>query len=201
MFTERKAAQMAAYFLQKAGGRMSYMKLLKLMYLADRQSYAECGEPITGDVVYAMDNGPVLSKIYDFIKGKVSSSYWSELIFRCGRYDVMVRRELLTEEIAQLAKIIDKLDNVFRQFGHVDLWVLIDYTHTLKEWKEPLQGSRILISPDAIRAASQEKPPRTPQDIIDDIQTYFAAKDTGELDKTLSGLLKDGMKECYGYEY
>jgi hypothetical protein len=44
MFTERKAAQMAAYIINKAGGRMPR---IKLMCLADRQHYSDCGCPIS----------------------------------------------------------------------------------------------------------------------------------------------------------
>ncbi len=38
MFCEEKVAQMAAYLLQKRGGKMSYLKLMKLLYLSDRES-------------------------------------------------------------------------------------------------------------------------------------------------------------------
>jgi hypothetical protein len=33
-FNERKATEAAAYLLKLRGGRMSYMKLIKLLYLA-----------------------------------------------------------------------------------------------------------------------------------------------------------------------
>ncbi len=38
MFNERKAAQAAAYLLHKAGGKLPLLKLMKLMYLAERLS-------------------------------------------------------------------------------------------------------------------------------------------------------------------
>ena len=37
-FNERKAAQMAAFFLHQGGGKLEVLKLMKLLYLADRQA-------------------------------------------------------------------------------------------------------------------------------------------------------------------
>lgn len=39
---------------------MSYLRMLKLLYLADRESLKETGHTITGDRVVAMEHGPVL---------------------------------------------------------------------------------------------------------------------------------------------
>src|SRR5258708_12785067 len=47
--------------------RLEYISILKLLYIADRESLAERGAPITGDVPVAMKNGPVLSAIYALI--------------------------------------------------------------------------------------------------------------------------------------
>ena len=37
-FDEAKATQAAAFFLQLRGGQMHYIKLIKLLYLADREA-------------------------------------------------------------------------------------------------------------------------------------------------------------------
>lgn len=49
MFNQRKVAQMAAFLLDHGKGRMSYLKLMKLLYLADRESMRRHGEAISGD--------------------------------------------------------------------------------------------------------------------------------------------------------
>ena len=59
--------QLAARFLHKAGGSMPYLKLLKLMYYADRQMLITRGTLITFDKWVAMKLGPVLSSTYDLI--------------------------------------------------------------------------------------------------------------------------------------
>src|SRR5271155_4089348 len=48
--------------------RMNYMRLLKLLYMADRESLRETGRPITGGPVTAMERGPVLEEVYDLIR-------------------------------------------------------------------------------------------------------------------------------------
>src|SRR6266487_2727273 len=60
-FNEKKAAQVAAFFLHRARGELEILKLMKLMYLAERASYKKFGEPLIGDKLVSMDNGPVLS--------------------------------------------------------------------------------------------------------------------------------------------
>src|SRR5688572_14417051 len=74
-----KTVQATAVLLQAAPGeRMSYMRLLKLLYLADRRMMRETGSPITFDRVVAMKHGPVLSETYSLIKGEhPDAGVWS----------------------------------------------------------------------------------------------------------------------------
>jgi len=58
--------------LRLDGKRIDYLRLLKLLHIADREWLAETGESITGDRAYAMKYGPVLSSIYDLVKGNGS---------------------------------------------------------------------------------------------------------------------------------
>jgi hypothetical protein len=54
---EVKATQAAARLLQNRGGRMKFLKLIKLLYLADREALSRSGRPITTDSYVSMDNG------------------------------------------------------------------------------------------------------------------------------------------------
>ena len=58
LFDERKAAEAAAFLLFMAGGKLPLIKLVKLLYLAERLSLQRYGEPLTGDRLVAMPNGP-----------------------------------------------------------------------------------------------------------------------------------------------
>jgi uncharacterized phage-associated protein len=70
LFNEAKATQAAARLLKLRGGSMSYIKLMKLLYLADREALIRWGRPITTDRYVSMDNGPVLSRIYNLIRNE-----------------------------------------------------------------------------------------------------------------------------------
>ncbi len=48
---------------------MGRLRLLKLLYLANRQSLKETGDPIVDDDAIAMKHGPVLSHTYNLING------------------------------------------------------------------------------------------------------------------------------------
>ena len=67
-FSVERTAQAAAVLLRRADGhRMPYIRLLKLLYVADRESVRGTGFPITGDDPCAMRRGPVLSITHDLI--------------------------------------------------------------------------------------------------------------------------------------
>ena len=67
-FNERRATEAAARFLRLRGGRMSYLKLIKMLYFLDREALLRWGRPVTTDRYVSMANGPVVSRIYDLIR-------------------------------------------------------------------------------------------------------------------------------------
>ena len=95
-FDERKATAAAACLLELAGGRMEYLRLIKLLYYADRESLDTLGRPISGDQYVSMRHGPVLSRVYDLVKcvifGPPLPGPWAEYIAGAGRYDVQLKR-------------------------------------------------------------------------------------------------------------
>lgn len=60
-YREEKATEAAARLLKLRGGAMSHMKLIKLLYLLDREAYVRWGRPVTYDTYVSMPHGPVLS--------------------------------------------------------------------------------------------------------------------------------------------
>src|SRR5438105_4403367 len=62
-FNLKKTVQAAAEFLRhEPGKQMSRLRLIKLLYIADREALLETGRPITSDTIVAMKHGPVLSR-------------------------------------------------------------------------------------------------------------------------------------------
>ena len=58
-----KTLQAAGVLLSLDGDRMEQIRLLELLYIADRELLAETGRTITGDRAVAMRHGPVLSQV------------------------------------------------------------------------------------------------------------------------------------------
>ena len=145
-FNEAKATQAAARLLGLRGGRMSYLKLIKLLYLADRAALLKWGRPLTTDRHVSMPKGPVVSQIYDLITGDVQpgfETYWHQHISAPENFEVTLRRDPGDEELSAAEETL--LDEIYAQHGRRSRWELVDYTHDLPEWEDP-NGSSLQIS-------------------------------------------------------
>jgi len=60
-FQSRKAAQIAASFAIKSGGRIEKLKLIKLIYLSERQFASDHDRPMLYDEFYSLKDGPICS--------------------------------------------------------------------------------------------------------------------------------------------
>ena len=130
-----KAVQAAAYLLRRESSReMNYMRLLKVLYIADRESIRETGRPITGDRVAAMKQGPVLSEIFDLIKGyNLRYPEWSRFIQR-NEYKVRLVDE---PGLANLSRFdVETLEWVAEEHRSRDEWDLVEFTHNFPEWRK-----------------------------------------------------------------
>lgn len=148
MFNERKAAQVAAWFLKQSGGRMSHLKLIKLMYLAERESLRRHGVTITGDKFVAMEHGPVLSTTLDCINGykRPSAEGWEAWISDRAGHAVELRNpNVVRDALDEVSDAeVEVLAAVWGQFGTWDQWKLVDYLHdpkTCPEWIDPKGSS------------------------------------------------------------
>jgi uncharacterized phage-associated protein len=143
-FNIDKTIEAAAYLIkQQPGHRENYMRLLKLLYLADRRSLQERGVPICGDAPYAMAEGPVPSRTLDLIKGKdQASGKWEKFIEKTG-YNVHLRVDPGNLHLSRAE--IGILEQVADCFRSLDPWALVDWCHANipeyeKNWKD--RGSK-----------------------------------------------------------
>ena len=153
-FDERKAAQAAAYLLKRHHGRLNYMKLIKLLYLADRKALLDLGNPITGDRMMSMPKGPVLSGILDLInwgRRRSETSVWLQYVSEPIGYDVTLAAEGISIDELDLLSESERqiLDEIDEEYGRVDKWSLVELTHRLPEWHDP-RGSSLPIDPAEI---------------------------------------------------
>jgi len=155
LFNEKKAAQAAAYFLFRAGGPLSVLKLMKLLYLAERRSFEKFGEPMIGDRLVSMPHGPVLSCTYNHMNGELPSveGGWDFWIADRAEHDLALRDpDSLRSPEQDLLELSDAdvgiLSDIWDQFGGMDQWELREYTHDhCPEWKDP-EGSMIPMQPE-----------------------------------------------------
>lgn len=143
-FRYKATVEAAAFLLRKSpNNSASYFRLLKLLYLADRESINQVGRPITGDRPFAFDHGPSLSRLLNIVNDQEPESpFWARFIARDG-FTLSFREEpgnlsLAPFELDILSKVIDEHRNRHD-------WQLSDWTHTLQEWiknKPPRKKSK-----------------------------------------------------------
>ncbi|MCQ4145634.1 Panacea domain-containing protein [Vogesella sp. AC12] len=158
MFDERKVAQAAAYFLDRRGGRMSHLKLMKLLYLADREALRRYGMSISGDEYSSLPHGPVLTRTKELMDGycKPVSGGWESWISDKENHEVELRHEANRDLLDELSNAdIAVLNHIWSDFGKMTRWEIRDYTHdkrNVPEWEDP-NGSSRPIRLDAILRA------------------------------------------------
>lgn len=153
LFNERKASQVAAYFLYRSGPamQMPVLKLMKLLYLAERLSFERYCEPMIGDRLVSMPHGPVLSVTYNHMNGELDSieGGWDSWISsRNQDHEVAIKNaDQLTSPEDDLLELSDSdleiLNETWKKFGHMTKYEIRDWTHKYcPEWQDP-KGSMI----------------------------------------------------------
>ena len=135
-YKEDRTTEAAGYFLKLHGGKMEYIKLIKLLYLVDRESLKRWERPVTYDDYYSMKNGQVLSKTLDIVKENLPAEYWNKNIRKSSKYIV----ELISDHVTfiKLTKAEVKLiEEIYQTFGSWSWSKLAKYTHNLPEYEEP----------------------------------------------------------------
>lgn len=140
---------------------MNYMRLLKLLYITERETLAEAGVPLTGSRLIAMKSGPVLEDVFSLIRGQhPNSPDWSRF-FAVENYHIKM---IADPGMGRLTKFFaKKLSEVSSRHVRDDEWDLVEITHRLPEWKknDPGDSSKEIPLADLMaaigRSADTEK--------------------------------------------
>ena len=152
-YDEQKTAQLAAYFLQKSDGTLYLIKLLKLLYIADREAFRALGRPISFDRYVSMEHGPVLSHTLNLMNGAVQGSgYWNSIISPRENHKLSISDESEINFGALSDAEISIADKVYQEFGHIRRFDLCDMTHSFDEWTDPGTSSEPLHYNDVLSA-------------------------------------------------
>lgn len=163
-FNLSKTISLSKYLLEKSGGEMQYLKLIKLLYFCDREMLISYDRTITEDSYVSMILGPVLSNTYNLIKetnnewlrkhSQMNRS-WSE-VFKKEGYILSIKKGKHNTflDISDDEKFI--ADAIVLIFKDDEAFEVAEYTHIYcTEWKDPqpLGVTSLPLSLEDIRAA------------------------------------------------
>lgn len=169
VFDIRKGIAATAYLCKLNGGKLNVLHLIKMLYQADRTALVDWHRTITGDRFVSMRNGPVLSKIYDLMCGRVVGPHmeaWNSVFRpRDGNTISLKTTQIDLGPLSQ--REIEALDIAFKKFRKVPVGRLVEFLHkTLPEWTDPGDSSKPIdpkeilfdagLSPDEVAEIEEE---------------------------------------------
>jgi uncharacterized phage-associated protein len=120
-------------YLASKGIELSQYKMVKLLYLADREHLRRFGRPITFDKYVAMPFGPVASAAFDLLKGKKALGVDpSDLPFERRKHDKIVLVERPKRDIDRAIfsrSDLMVLDQTVEDYGQMSFDQLYKLTH------------------------------------------------------------------------
>ena len=159
-FRARKAAQVSACFILWARGPVSKMKLIKLLYLAERRSAELRGRPMFYDMHYSLKDGPICSFALDGINGRIDRSIWNQFIRHQSGNSYLVASGVSEEDFDELSESDSEiLRALWEQFGWMSASQLRKWTHkNCPEYVEVDQGRLPISYSDIGKAIGFEHP-------------------------------------------
>ena len=138
---ERKASHVAAAFVLRNRRPMGVLKLMKLMYLADREAMRRFVFPITFDGIYALRNGMALSRTYDLMIGKLgtpTNGEWARFMGPQSYQGVAVRSNVGKDDLDSLSpNDLEVIEHIWDKYGQLSRDEIVhEVHHQLKEWTE-----------------------------------------------------------------
>jgi uncharacterized phage-associated protein len=173
-FDEEKSTAMAAYLLRKCPDRrMNYLKLIKLLYIADREALKRWGYPLTGDAYFSLPHGPVVSRIKDLITDDPAFSgakVWTSYIRRSD-HDVVAMAKPPLDSLSRAE--LELLDEIFADYGSYTPWQLVDLAHAFPEWRNPRGSSEQITYKDILCAVGRAQ---ESDELVEDTEAHAALK-------------------------
>lgn len=155
-FDVATAAQSAAFFIRSEGGRIDYLKLVKLMYLAEREFMEQYDEPFFYDVFYNMDHGPIPSTVMNLINGEIKHRAWSKYVGKRCLDEVESKNSFDLDHLSPAEMKI--LKGLWKKFGKKSGFELAQWTHdNCDEWQKPKDKRSPLTHQTVFRALKKSK--------------------------------------------
>ena len=141
----KEQVQLVAYLVHKFGSDgVEIVKAVKLIALADIYALRHHGTTLSGDVYYAMKNGPVASTIDDIIEQSDEHLGDEEHLRYVKKY--LAREGGDTWSKVQVVQNVDDnylserdtevIDRIFKEYGSRSAEDLVGITHDYSAWKK-----------------------------------------------------------------
>jgi uncharacterized phage-associated protein len=128
-FRSRKAAQICAYFALQSTGIIEKLKLIKLVYLAERRFLKEWRQPILFDELFSLPHGPICSSTLNGIDGLLHEDIWGDFVSRNGN-QIVANKKFSRGDLDEISDAeLEALKATWRRFGHLTASQLRNYSH------------------------------------------------------------------------
>lgn len=157
IFDIKKAVSAVGCLCSMNGGKIDVREMLKMLYVAERAAILGWQRSITGDRVFAMDQGPVLSRVYDLARYKLRDSdmdAWKATFTPRHGHTIFFQKDaswndgpLSDREVKELEtafQFIRELQANYGPDGYID-----ELHKRLREWENP-RGSSVLMQPETL---------------------------------------------------
>lgn len=149
-FDHLKSVQTIAYFVRKAGGSAEKLKLVKLLYLAERRSFAKRGRPMNFDSYFSLPHGPVVSSALNGMDHNLDDPAWDALHL-ANKKDVTIVADVADDHLSRADRSI--LDATWHEFGGMTASQIRNWTHEhCAEYVEVGSGNSLPIDLSEIMA-------------------------------------------------
>jgi len=140
-FKLEKAIEATGYLLQLYGIQKptKFMRILKLLYLADRKALEEWERPITYDTYVSMKQGQVLSNTYDFMKRQNQCEAWDKYFENKFYYWICLKEPIKLNKLSPAE--VELIEQIYNEYGGYDEFELAEITHELPEYIDPGDSS------------------------------------------------------------
>lgn len=137
-FDYKKATQAINYLAKKEGGQIDKLKLIKLVYFADRYHLRRYGRPMVNDAYFAMPLGPVGSSVKDIAEfssflDEEERGYAEKYLTRGVHNNTVVSVASVDDEVFSKSEF-EALDFAYSEFGKYPAPALVDIAHHYPEW-------------------------------------------------------------------
>ncbi|MEY2884232.1 MAG: hypothetical protein RL490_1956 [Pseudomonadota bacterium] len=126
-FDHLKSVQTVAYFVRKAGGTAEKLKLVKLLYLAERESFRRRGKPMNFDSYLSLPHGPVASSALNGMDHLLDNDAWDALDQASNRRDITIVGDVTEDHLSRADRSI--LDDTWNEFGGMTASQIRNWTH------------------------------------------------------------------------